>query len=134
MLLNRLGKVVVNEWRHIEQARSIVKLDAFVVMPNHFHGIVIIKSEDDHADSSFDPAVNGKRSVSMPAGSLGAIVGHFKAAVSRRATALGLGCNERVWQRNYYEHIIRNEISLHEIRRYILENPAKWEEDSLYDG
>ena len=81
-----------------------------------------------------DSAENGKRSGTLSAGSLGAIVGHFKAAVSRRANRLATGHNQKIWQRNYYEHIIRNEKSLHEIRQYILENPAKWEEDSLYDG
>ena len=46
---------------------------------------------------------------------------------------LSINCSQRIWQRNYYEHIIRNEKSLNEIRKYILENPARWEEDSLYE-
>ena len=133
MRLNHLGKLVGAEWQHISKARTTVHLDAFVVMPNHFHGIVIINNGNDHAGPSFIPAVNGKRSGTLHSDSLGAVVGHFKAALSRRAKALTLDCSGRIWQRNYYEHVIRNEKSLNEIRKYIVENPARWEEDSLYE-
>lgn len=132
MVLNQLGQVVNSEWLHVARARTNVFLDNYVIMPNHLHGIVII--ENARVESTRDSAKNGNCSGTLPSGSLGAIVGHFKAAVSRRAKALGLDCSQRIWQRNYYEHIIRNEKSLNEIRKYILENPARWSEDELYDA
>lgn len=134
MALNELGKVVNSEWLHVSQARSNVLLDNYVIMPNHQHGIVIIDNENGRVDSTLDSAENGKCSGTLTSGSLGAIVGHFKAAVSRHAKTPRLDCNQRIWQRNYYERIIRNEKSLNEIRQYILENPARWSEDELYDG
>ena len=134
MALNHLGQVVAEEWQHVATARRKVQLDAFVVMPNHVHGIIFIDNESDRATSTIVHAVTGKRSGTLQSGSLGAIVGHFKAAVSRRAKTLGLDSGQTLWQRNYYEHIMRNEKSLNEIRKYILENPAKWAEDDLYDG
>lgn len=131
---NDLGNVVHSEWLHVAQARTNVLLDNYVIMPNHLHGIVVIKSENDHVGSSYIPMANRKRRGTLLSGSLGAIVGHFKAAVSRRAKRLELGYNTIIWQRNYYEHIIRNEKSLNEIRKYIHENPARWAKDELYDG
>ena len=125
MMFNPLGNIVAEEWQHIAEARTNVQLDAFVVMPNHLHGIIIINNENDHAGSSFKSAVNGKRSGTLHSDSLGAIVGHIKAAVSRRAKTQVLDCNQSIWQRNYYEHVIRNEKSLNEIRKYIVENPAR---------
>ena len=126
---NRLGIVLCEEWQHIEQARNTVRLDAIVVMPNHFHGIIII----DSADSRLDSADDRKRSGTLQAGSLGAIVGQFKAAVSRLAKPLLLARGQRIWQRNYCEQIIRSGKSLNEIRKYIIENPGRWQEDDLYN-
>lgn len=134
MVLNELGEVVNSEWLHVAKARANVLLDSYVIMPNHLHGIVIIDNENARVDAKRDSAENGKCSGTLPSGSLGAIVGHFKAAVSRRGKALVLDCSQRIWQRNYYEHIIRNEKTLNEIRKYILENPARWSEDELYDA
>ena len=68
----------------------------------------------------------------MKSGSLGAIIGQFKSAVTRQAKRLEKTCFLPIWQRSYYEHIIRSEASLNEIRHYIVENPARWTEDSLY--
>ncbi|MCY4538638.1 MAG: transposase [Chloroflexi bacterium] len=134
LVLNELGEIVNSEWLHVAQARTNVLLDNYVIMPNHLHGIVIIDNENDRVDCTRDLAANGKRASTLQPGSLGAIVGHFKAAVSRRAKPMGLDGGRKIWQRNYYEHIIRNEKSLKEIRKYILENPARWSEDDLYDG
>jgi putative transposase len=66
--------------------------------------------------------------------SLGAIVRGFKAAVTRRINRLPDAPDHPVWQRNYYEHIIRNEESLNQIRAYIATNPARWSQDSLFMG
>ena len=132
MITNDLGCVVSNEWRHIAEARANVQLDLYVVMPNHLHGIIIIDDRLERDSYRFDKAFNRNQSGTLQAGSLGAIVGHFKAAVSRRAKRANVGCQRKIWQRSYYEHIIRNEKSLNEIRRYIIDNPERWSEDTLY--
>ena len=124
--LNELGKIVQRCWLRIPELRASVELDACVVMPNHLHGILVIRD---------DPASGGR---SMPAESLpgplpdspGAIVGQFKRAVAIESRAFAA---RPVWQRNYYDHVIRSEESLNRIRRYIHENPARWRDDSLYN-
>ena len=128
--LNRLGQLVSDEWQRLAIARANVKLDQFVVMPNHLHGLIDIGLG--HERDSRQISSGDTRSVTIQAGSLGAIVGQFKAAVSRRAKTMGIADDTRIWQRGYYDHIVRSERSLNEIRRYILENPAKWLDDRLY--
>jgi REP element-mobilizing transposase RayT len=127
MVYSALGRLVCAEWQHIAQARSNVLLDYFAVMPNHFHGLVVIQEARDYDATEYGPA-----EAATSAGSLGAIISHFKAAVSRRAWSGLIDRDQRIWQRNYYDHIVRNEQSLNEIRRYIIENPGRWAEDSLY--
>lgn len=133
MILNELGSIARDEWQHVADARANVQLDYYVVMPNHLHGIVIIKDEKLERDSNeLHNMSSREQSRTLQAGSLGAIVGHFKAAVGRRAKRANIGRQQKIWQRNYYEHIIRNETSLDDIRRYIINNPARWHDDRLY--
>ena len=128
--LNALGQLVSEEWQRLAVARPILQLDDFVVMPNHLHGLIRIvepqKRDSHHCSGADTGAVMGQ------AGSLGAVIGQFKAAVSRRAKAEGVAGDTRIWQRGYYDHIVRDLCSLHEIRRYIIENSAKWLDDRLY--
>ncbi len=102
---------------------SNVQLDAFVVMPNHVHGIIVITN----------PVVAGAGCVgagSEPAPTksygLPEIVLQFKTFSARRINDVRGTPGTPVWQRNYYEHIIRNERSLNRIRQYIAENPMRW--------
>ena len=132
MVLSDLGKVVREEWQHAAQARSKFQLDLFVIMPNHFHGLVFIEDRRDCSAVQNDPADLAMRTSTLSAGSLGANISQFKAAVSRRAWSGTIDRDQRIWQRNYYDHIVRNEESLDDIRRYILENPTRWHEDSMY--
>ena len=128
--LNEWGQIVDEEWRRTSEVRAYVSLDAFVIMPNHMHGIIVL-------DRRGDPP--GRPYSQLPArgpaaGSLGAVVGQFKSQVTKRIRA---SCGRRdvfIWQRNYYEHIIRNEADLARIRRYIAHNPARWMDDSDYSG
>jgi len=134
MRLSRLGEVAREEWRHIAHARSNVELDRHVIMPNHVHGLIIITDE---LESDFGQSAkysHAKQPRGYSAGSLGAIISHYKAAVSRCARSGLIGRSQHIWQRNYYDHIVRDEKSLNEIRRYIIENPARWQDDSLYVG
>ncbi len=130
--LSYLGSIAFEEWQYLALARKNVQLDRFVVMPNHFHGLVIIEESWQSNQLTGHSSPVPKRTSSIKAGSLGAIIGQYKAAVTRRARSEGLVGDGRIWQRNYHDRIVRNEESLNEIRRYIVENPARWAEDSLY--
>lgn len=129
MRLNEYGEIVCAEWFKTVQLRPYVVLheDEFVVMPNHIHGIVWIV-DDVGATRRVAPTKTNPPAGPAP-GSIGAIVGQFKSAVTRRINQRRGTPGVRVWQRNYYEHIIRHERALNAIRRYIAENPLRWHLD-----
>ncbi|MCL4500810.1 MAG: transposase [Deltaproteobacteria bacterium] len=124
--LSGAGQIVIEEWLKTAQIRPSVKLDEFVVMPNHFHGVIIIEMENE-GTTRRAPIIQGfGRPVAK---SLPAIIGAFKFAAARRINAVnGTPCAP-VWQRNFYEHVIRDETSLNKIREYIINNPLSWELD-----
>jgi putative transposase len=134
VLLNELGAIAVDEWLRTATVRHRVSLDAFVVMPNHLHGIILITNDDLHTpiirrgDPPGRPYKPNRARGPRP-GSIGAIVGQFKAAATRRINAVRGTPVGPVWQRNYFDHIIRDEAELNEIRQYITDNPAAWETD-----
>jgi REP element-mobilizing transposase RayT len=106
-----------------------VELDAWVVMPNHLHGIVVISGERARAPQR--PSHRIARPVPrLRAGSLGAIIGQVKSVCTKRIRAAGH--QEFAWQGRFYDHIIRDEASLDRIREYIDGNALTWEKDSLY--
>lgn len=123
MVLNEFGKIVADEWIKTGEIRDEIELDAWVVMPNHFHGIVII-CRGDRPVAPTPAALPGPRPKSI-----GSLMSGFKSAVTKRINEIRNTPGISVWQRNYYEHIIRNEKSLENIRNYIIYNPAQWEED-----
>jgi len=126
MILNDLGRIVEEEWLKTIEIRSNVDLDYYVIMPNHFHGIPIIKgteiasSVETHRDASLRIVKNN----------LSDIIRGFKGSVKKRI--LTLGYEQFQWQSRYYDHIIRNEADLRRIRNYIQNNPLKWEMDECY--
>ena len=145
MALNAYGHVAHECWQGIPNHFPVVELDAFQAMPNHVHGIIAITSRPGGADSlppteAARPGecarpVQGTRCTARarPCGparkSLGAIVGSFKSAVTKRINQLRRAPGTHVWQTNYHEHIIRNEREFTRIRDYIINNPASWELD-----
>ena len=131
MLSNAFGEVAEGIWTEIDQNYPQAKTGAFIVMPNHVHGIIEIKQplvgaiHELHLrneESVLDP--NQRRKMQIPL-----IVGRYKVQVSKQINLLRKTPGASVWQRNYYEHIIRNEESLHCIREYIALNPSLWEKD-----
>ena len=138
MVLNVWGYIVWEEWFRSAEIRAEIELfpNEFVVMPNHIHGIVWIVATDDLAgyDENVHPMVGATgRSPLQPRGpaprSLGSFIAGFKSTVTKRINT-GRGTpGAPVWQRNYYEHIIRNERALNAIRRYIIDNPWRWHLD-----
>lgn len=125
--LNELGQIASECWRAIEHIRHGITLDAYIVMPNHIHGILLFH-EDAAAASA---AAVGQ---SLLSGSLGAIIGQYKSVVTKRSQALLTPPKPPIWQRNYHDHIIRSEDSLQTIRQYIIENPGRWMDDDFYVG
>jgi putative transposase len=142
MRLNAAGKIAVQYWNEIPTHFPHVQLDGFVVMPNHVHGILVIMGAG-NANRAKDPILNWAplkprattpepNGIERPHGTsktLGSVVRGFKIGVTkwiRKHTTVF-----EVWQRNYWEHIIRDEYEMNRIREYVATNPAKWETDRL---
>ena len=116
--LSEIGRTVGSCWEEIPE-HFPVSLDEWVVMPNHLHGIIIMADETPLATADALPV--------RPA--LGAIVGGFKSATTKRVNEERRMERSPLWQRNFYEHVIRNEADLGRIRQYIVDNPVRWAED-----
>jgi putative transposase len=172
MRLNETGKMVAANWDSLTTRFPKVELDAFVVMPNHIHDIIVLTDRNtpsagnplhqnpnyrntplvgaplvgaptDTCERPTDTHVIGTGATTSsarattrvaPTTSLGAVVGAFKSITTvefvRGVKTLGWPpFSGRLWQRNYYEHIIRDEVRLNRIRHYIMENPSHWAED-----
>ena len=127
MQTNEVGRIIRDEWLRSAEIRPEFWFDAFVVMPNHLHAILAVAPPETDA-SSLAPASDNAR-LRRPAHSLGSFVGGFKSATTRRINQARGTPGAKVWQRNYYEHIIRNDRSLEQIRAYIETNPLRWELD-----
>ena len=125
MRVNDRGKIVEEEWVRTAVLRPYVELDSFVVMPNHIHGITCIR--DNGRNTARLAPTSGRFGRPIPC-SLPTIIGAFKSACTRRINEMAKTAGV-VWQRNYYEHIIRNESELSRIRQYIGNNPGRWGED-----
>ena len=123
--LNVLGKMTEREWLKTFQIRKNIQLDEYVIMPNHFHGIIILAD----CKGTMHPAPTYESFGKPIPGSIPTIIRMFKSAVTRGIKQLGSPFFYSIWQRNYYEHIIRNENELNCIRKYILENPLRWQYD-----
>jgi REP element-mobilizing transposase RayT len=125
------GEIVGRIWLCLPNHYPNVEIDAFVVMPNHAHGLVILRG---HVGAGFKPAptsCEGSLTVE-PVGrhhSLSEIVRGFKALSARRINDLRGRRGAPVWQRGFYEHVIRDEEDLDRVRRYIEANPTCWADD-----
>ena len=126
--LNKYGEIVKDEWIKTEKIRKNIKIDKFVIMPNHIHGIIIIEKSIVRAYCN-TPV---QRTFKSPSNTIGAIIRGFKSAVTNRINRIRKSPGISVWQRNYYEHIIRNEKDYLRIVEYIQNNPLKWEWDKYY--
>ena len=129
MHLNALGRIVRDEWQDTFRKRPHLEPDEFVVMPNHFHGIIWIVFDGDEKTGTARRAPTAERYAKPVSGSVPTVVRAFKSAVTRRARQSLNQPALRVWQRGYHEHVIRNDKDLNRIRRYIIDNPANWEID-----
>jgi len=122
MRLNDAGRTVQTVWDALPDHYPQVEMDVCVIMPNHVHGIIILA-----VGAGFKPAPT-KPAPAMRHG-LPEIVRAFKTFSARRINEMRGMPGGKIWQRNYYEHIIRNDDELNRIREYIANNPAQWEMD-----
>lgn len=121
--LTPIGLIVLEEWTRSASLRKELELDAFVIMPNHIHGILPIHGHERETGARRVPL-----QLKREKRSLGSFVAGFKSAVTARARK-DLGCACGIWQRDFYEHVIRNDRDLENLRQYVTANPSRWEED-----
>jgi len=152
MVLNKMGQIAYDELLKTPELRLYVSLDVFVIMPNHMHGIILLNYDTNgrgllHTPS---PDVTPTKNINLvdegvcntplqhwpppnfrsPSKNIGAIVRGYKSTVTKQINLLDdIGT---VWQRNYHEHIIRDEKSYQKISNYIISNPKNWKEDKFY--
>ena len=159
---NDFGKIVDYHWRKLPNHFNHIEMDEYRVMPNHFHGIVHIVRWPDgchqsvgamHSREQFidqqNSLINNDQNTNegnftnrnasplrgphgtLP-GSLSAIIQNFLSVTTRKINRIRQTPGAKLWQRNYYEHIIRNDMDLQRIREYINNNPLNWESDKHY--
>jgi REP element-mobilizing transposase RayT len=127
LTLSAAGQIVEEEWNRSALIRKEIELDAFVVMPNHVHGIVVITSTAlGRVEAHCDVGAHGRAPLPRRPRSLGAFVAGFKSTVTTRINAVDQMAGRTIWQRNYFERIIRNERELNATREYIENNPLHW--------
>ena len=117
MQLDAAGHAVQRAWETLPRRFPGVDLDAFVVMPNHVHGVLVLGG-----DPSLPP--------SIPTPSLSAVLRAFKSVAAIEGHRALDRAGQAFWQRSYHDHIIRNNRALEQIRRYIVDNPACWDTDA----
>lgn len=132
MVLNDIGEIVSHKWLWTGKIRTNIKLDEFVVMPNHMHGIIqIVEMHNDvGAHRNVPPQI--EQFAKSTQNSIPTIIKLFKSTTTKQINQF---CNTpglKIWQRNYYEHIIRDDKDLNRIREYIINNPLRWTEDKYY--
>ena len=144
LILSTIGEIAMHELDKTPHIRTNVCLDAWVVMPNHIHAILVILEGFGERAQMPRPTVETPRpTVETPRrgvstirnwrpGTLGAIINQYKSMCTKRIRSMG--CVDFAWQRRYYDHIIQNKKSLENIRAYILENPLKWNEDDYFSN
>ncbi|MFC2133425.1 transposase [Bacteroidota bacterium] len=146
MQLNKFGFLAQKEWNKTKEIRDNIDLDYYVIKPNHLHGILIITHKSEQCRDENSRGVSQYKNISENecrgtghraptieqfgkpvSGSLPTVIRSFKATVTKQINELRKTPGKPVWQRNYFERIIRNEAELFNIRNYILNNPYKWE-------
>ena len=134
MVLNEFGKIVKQCWLEIPNHFNNIELDECIMMPNHIHGIIVIRNTNYVVGAGFPRPANPF----CP--TLGQIIGYFKYQSTKHINILTKGSGnptptkesnkiKQIFQRSYYDHIIRNENNLNRIRQYIRDNPLNWNKD-----
>ena len=119
MRLNDTGQLIMDTWEWLATRHPYVELDSYIVMPNHLHGIIVIT----------DHGRDGSLTSPTPRKPLGRLVGAFKTVTTKQVNLAEGMPGQLLWQRNYYEHVIRNDEEWDRVREYIASNPMRWEMD-----
>jgi REP element-mobilizing transposase RayT len=151
--LNPFGVIARDEWLKTSIMRQNIEMDEFVIMPNHMHGIIVIDIEprrdtlqrvptnerapENEGTGTMHRAPTVEQFGKPTSNTIPTIIRGYKGAVTKQINTLQINAGvynipERIWQKNYYEHVIRNETSLNKIREYIMSNPLNWKEDDYY--
>ena len=135
MELSQYGEIVQEWWHEIPSHFPNAETGAFVVMPNHIHGIIFILERRGtvpvpNEKKTSGGRTQGRETLPLRRPTLGQIVAYFKYQSTKEMNALGnTGTITKLWQRNYYEHVIRDEMNLKSKTDYIEANPRLWDED-----
>lgn len=159
-ILNESWKMIEEYWCELENKYGFAKLHEYIVMPNHFHGIIEVNNDSLHVGVPFMGTQNDVGNLNNSQNYLGQaqgiapttlnqnnfqktkhiwdIIWEFKslttnAYIQQVHAWMAQTFEKKLWQRNYYEHIIRNENSYNKISEYIKNNPKSWEQDELYN-
>lgn len=131
MILNDNGLIAHKEWARLSQRFPNIEIDTYQIMPDHMHGIIkivgaaLVVAQDDQ----FVIGKNRSLAEVNPAPTISAIIGAYKSIVANACLKIYKSNNKimgKLWQRNYYEHIIRNPMAHNNISRYIVNNPKEW--------
>ncbi|MDP6776441.1 MAG: transposase [Candidatus Latescibacteria bacterium] len=140
VLLNDYGQIAQEEWHRTSRMRPTVQADEFVIMPNHVHGIISL-TDDESGDATTRRGTMHRAPTGVPAverfgkptsNTVPTIIRGYKSIVTNRVNRLRGTPGRRVWQRNYYEHVIRDQADLSTICHYIVDNPIRWEMDRYH--
>jgi len=148
MDLNNAGKMIQKTWNEIANNFTNIKLHDFVIMPNHIHGIIEImvgaplvgaQNPVDARNKSMQLQSGQPQGIAPTGNTLADVVGAFKSITTNKYIQMVKQkkvppFDKRIWQRNYWEHIVRNENEYNDIAQYIVDNPQKWELDELNAG
>jgi len=127
---NPLGEIAHSAWLGFAQNHPEIDIDCLVVMPNHIHVLLWILAL---VDGKIVQATSQKRAFGDAiAGSLSTLIGAYKGGVTQKAKKTGIFTGSPLWQRNFYDRIVRGEEELARIREYIRTNPQRWKEDKLH--
>lgn len=130
--LNVYGEIVHQLWNHLPHHFDNIEIDAAVIMPNHFHGIIVTPNSSCRGLVSKPSNSKNPNAFFEYKTQLGKIIAYFKYQTTKLINQKRDSIGVKFWQRNYYEHIIRDEEKLNILRQYIIENPLRWENDQLH--
>lgn len=139
MILSEIGELAEKYWLEIPNHFPFVQLDAFVVMPNHMHGIIVINKNDDVGDVGnvetrqclvSTKSIGQQRFQNQGKNTLSSIIGSYKSVVTKNVRKIHA---DFAWQSRFHDHIIRNDESFQRIKKYIVENPLKWNNDKFHN-
>jgi len=132
MVLNDIGRIADQFWPAVADHFTDVAVDAWVAMPNHVHAIIVIGGGAVTAPVPAPVPAPLRVPLPVPAPTLGKIVAYFKYQTTKSINQTRDTPGARFWQRNYWEHIVRNEADLGAIRQYVETNPTRWTDDQLH--